>query len=343
MLRVERGPSEGKMLITLINFRFRLTRPNPALAMSVKISSPNGLRRIPMLRPLKFFTALSGAAFSLGIGALQPALSETVLDRISRTGRVNTLVMDGDLPYTTKQGNNYAGLGMEFAQEIQKELGEFLAKPVVIVPQPINAVEEGLSAIAAGQVDLACGVAFSWGRSMFVDYTVPFALSGTRLLTPSGNDGTPPSLSGKTIGVVKNTVAAKAMEKSVPGAKLQSFESPIAALKALREGKINFLAGDSLWLLANKVGSDPSGQVAPTVPYNRSAVGCIVPENNSALLNLSNLAISRLMQAYINDDPKALSRINQWVGPGSNVNLSQNVIKTYFANGLLTTAVLALP
>jgi polar amino acid transport system substrate-binding protein len=133
------------------------------------------------------------------------------------------------------------------------------------------------------------------------------------------------------------------MEKSVPGAKLQSFESPNAALSALKEGKINFLAGDSLWLLANQGAVDPAGKVAPTVPYNRSAVGCIVPENNSALLNLSNLAIARLMQAYINDDPKALARINQWVGPGSKVNLSQNVIKTYFANVLLTTAILALP
>jgi polar amino acid transport system substrate-binding protein len=296
-----------------------------------------------MLRRFAFFSALSGAALSLGMGALQPALSQTVLDRISTTGRLNTLVMDSDLPYTTKQGNSYVGLGMEFAQEIQKELSDFLGKPVTVTPQPINAVEEGITAIASGQVDLACGVAFSWGRSMFVDYTVPFALSGTRLLTPAGNDGTPQSLSGKTIGVVKSTVAAKAMEKSVPGAKLQSYESPTAALSALKEGKINFLAGDSLWLLANQGAVDPAGKVAPTVPYNRSAVGCIVPENNSALLNLSNLAIARLMQAYINDDPKALARINQWVGPGSKVNLSQNVIKTYFANVLLTTAILALP
>jgi polar amino acid transport system substrate-binding protein len=296
-----------------------------------------------MLRRFAFFSALSSTALSLGMGALQPALAQTVLERISSTGRLNTLVMDGDLPYTTKQGTSYAGLGMEFVQEIQKELTEYLGKPVTMTPQPINAVEEGIAAIASGQVDLACGVAFSWGRSMFVDYTVPFALSGTRLLTPAGNDGTPAALAGKTIGVVQNTVAAKAMEKSVPRAKLQSFESPTAALSALKEGKINFLAGDSLWLLANQGAVDPAGKVAPTVPYNRAAVGCIVPENNSALLNLSNLAIARLMQAYINDDPKALTRINQWVGPGSKVNLSQNVIKTYFANVLLTTAILALP
>jgi polar amino acid transport system substrate-binding protein len=87
---------------------------------------------------------------------------------------------------------------------------------------------------------------------------------------------------------------------------------------------------------------DPSGNVAPSVPYNRSAVGCVVPENNSGLLNLSNLAIAKLLQAYINDDPSALQRINQWVGPGSSVNLSQDVIKAYFTNVLLTAALLNL-
>jgi polar amino acid transport system substrate-binding protein len=251
--------------------------------------------------------------------------------------------MDSDLPYTAKQGNGYAGLAMEFASEIQKEVSDFSGKPVKLVPQPIQSVEQGIAAIASGAVDVACGVSFSWGRSMFVDYSLPFALSGTRLITPAGNNGTPAALAGQTIGVVTNSVAAQTMEKSVPNAKLQTFDNPTAALAALKSGQIQFLAGDSLWLLANRNAVDPSGAINPTVPYSRAAVSCIVPENNSDLLNLSNLAIAKLMQAYINDDPSAQQRINQWVGPGSQVNLSQDVIKGYFTNVLLTAALLSLP
>jgi polar amino acid transport system substrate-binding protein len=288
-------------------------------------------------------TALSGALFSLVMGVVQPAMAETVLERISRTGRVNTIVMDGDLPYATKQGNGYVGLGMEFATEIQKELSDYTGKPIQLVAQPVDSVNQGIAAVASGAVDLSCGASFSWGRAMFVDYTLPFALSGTRLITPVGNNGTPAALTGQTIGVVKNSVAAHAMEKSVSGAELVLFENAKAALSALKQGEIQFLAGDSLWLLANRNAVDPAGNVTPSVPYNRSAVGCIVPENNSGLMNLSNLAIARLMQAYINDDPKALNRINQWVGPGSDVNLSQADIKTYFTNVLLSVALLGLP
>jgi len=286
---------------------------------------------------------LTAAALGLALGTVQPALAESVLDRISRTGRLNTVVMDGDLPYSVQQGSSYAGLGLEFVQEIQAELSEYAGKPLQLVPQPVGSVEQGIAAIASGNVDLACGVSFSWGRSMFVDYSLPIALSGTRLITPSSNDGTPKSLAGKTIGVVTNSVAASTIGKAVPTAQLKTYDSPATALSALKSGQIQFLAGDSLWLLANKASVDPSGQIAPAVPYNRSGVGCIVPENNSGLLNLSNLAIARLMQAYINDDPQALQRINRWVGPGSSVNLNQDAIKAYFTNVLLSAALIDLP
>jgi len=297
-----------------------------------------------MAHPLALrLTALAGAVLSLSAAAVQPATAETVLDRVGRTNRLNTVVMNGDLPYATQQGNGYAGLAMEFATEIQKELTAYTGKPVQLVAQPVDTIEQGFAGIASGTVDVACGVGFSWGRSMFVDYTLPFGLSGTRLIAPAGNDGTPASLKGKTIGVVNNSLSADAIAKTVPDATLQPFDNTAAALNGLKTGQIQFLAGDSLWLLANRSSVAPNSAVVPAVPYNRAAVACIVPENNSGLLNLSNLAIARLMQAYINNDPGAQSRINQWVGPGSSVNLSQDAIKTYFANVLLTAAVLALP
>ena len=283
---------------------------------------------------------LTGALCTLGLGALQPVRAESVLERIGRTGRLNTLVMNDDLPYTSQQGNAYAGLAMEFALEIQQELSDFLGKPVTLTPQPTNTVEDGIAAIAAGNVDLACGVSFSWGRSMFIDYTLPFALSGTRLLTASTNNGTPDALAGQSVGVVNNSVAAQTIAQAAPGANLQRFDNPSAALTALKSGQVQLLAGDSLWLLATRQAAAPSGNVVPAVPYNRSGVGCTVPEDNSDLLDLSNLAIGRLMQAYINDDPKAQNRINRWVGPGSSVNLPTSAIKTYFTNVLLTAALL---
>lgn len=208
---------------------------------------------------------------------------------------------------------------------------------------PIQSVDQGLNSIATGTADIACGVTYTWGASMMVDYTLPFGLSGIRLLTPPGNDGTPTALVGQRIGVVKNSLAEATLAVAVPKANLVPLENPQAALNALGSGQVTFLAGDSLWLMANRTRAGSSTNLAPAVPYNRSAVACIVPENNSGILNISNLAIARLMQAYINDDPQALSRINRWIGPGSTLNLNQGAIKSYFTNVLLSVALVDRP
>jgi len=288
-------------------------------------------------------TALLGALLSLSLGIPQAAQAESVVQRVGRTGQLKVLVMNDDLPYTTAQGNGYSGLAMEFVAEVQKELSQALNKPVQVTPVPAQSVEQGLDSIVAGSADIACGVSYSWGPAMVVDYTLPFALTGVRVLTPPGNDGTPAALAGQRIGVVKNSLAAATLTAAAPKATLVPFENPQAALNALNSGQIKFLGGDSLWLMANRSAAAPGTTLAPQVPYNRSAVACIIPENNSGILNLSNLAIARLMQAYINNDPSALSRINRWIGPGSSLNLSQNAIQAYFTNVLLSAALVSAP
>lgn len=288
-------------------------------------------------------TALLGALLSLSLGASQAAQAETVLQRVARTGQLKVVVIDDDLPYISAQGNGYVGLAMEIVADVQRELGQALNKPVRLVPQPIQSVEQGLADIASGRADIACGVSYSWGPAMVVDYTLPFALTGVRLLAPTDNDGTPAALAGQSIGVVKDSLGASTLAAAVPEARPVPFENPHAALEALSSGRIKFLAGDSLWLMANRKATAASTHLVPTVPYNRSAVACIVPENNSEILNVSNLAIARLMQAYINNEPKALNRINRWIGPGSSVNLNQDIIKGYFTNVLLSTALVIAP
>jgi polar amino acid transport system substrate-binding protein len=282
--------------------------------------------------------ALAGTLLSLSLGLPHAAQAESVVQRVTRTGQLKVLVMNDDLPYTTAQGNGYTGLAMEFVAEVQKALSQALGKPVQVKPVPIQSVNQGLSSITTGTADIACGVTYTWGASMVVDYTLPFGLSGIRLLTPPGNDGTPTALVGQRIGVVKNSLAEATLAAAVPKASLVPLDNPQAALNALGSGQVKFLAGDSLWLMANRSRAGASTNLAPAVPYNRSAVACIVPENNSGILNISNLAIARLMQAYINDDPQALSRINQWIGPGSTLNLNQGAIKSYFTNVLLSVA-----
>ena len=64
-------------------------------------------------------------------------------------------------------------------------------------------------------------------------------------------DGTPDSLDGETIGVVKDTASAKVLKSVVPGGTLKNYDTPIEGLKAFYEGDVPILGGGTLWLAAN--------------------------------------------------------------------------------------------
>ena len=94
-----------------------------------------------------------------------------------------------------------------------------------------------------GKADITCGVAFTWGRSTQVTYTLPFGIGGTRLLMASDTtvDGTPASLEGQTIGVVKDTASAQVLKNVVPGATLKNFTTPKEALDAFYTCDVSIL------------------------------------------------------------------------------------------------------
>ena len=159
-----------------------------------------------------------------------------------------------------------------------------------------------------------------------------------RLLAPAGIDGTPKSLNGKTVGVVKNSMAANVLAASVDDANFQFFDTPDQALAAVKDGSVEILGGDSLWLRANQAATAPDASLVPDRPYARSGVGCVVADTTPHLLNISNLGIGRLLSGYINDDDGVRSAINTWIGTGSTVGLKDEQINRFFTIVLSTAA-----
>jgi polar amino acid transport system substrate-binding protein len=246
-------------------------------------------------------------------------------------GELKAVIFDAAQPYTQKQGSTYEGLAVEVLNAIKDEAG---AARVSFIPAA--GVEEGLAAITSGKADIACGVAFTWERSRSVLYTLPFAIDGTRLLAPTGVDGTPESLKGRTIGVVEDSAAARLIASVVPDARLSSFKTPAEALAALRGNRVEMLAGSSLWLASYK--GSTGRALVPTYPYGRSGVGCIVAQNNPRLLTAGNLAIGQMMQAYVDGDPGTRQMVNRWVGPDSAIRLSEDTISALYSMMLTVTA-----
>ena len=269
------------------------------------------------------------------------ATSNAAAANAFETGSLRAVVIGDGLPMITKEGDAYDGLSMVVLEAIRDQMQtapQAKADSFSIEPVPVASAREGLDKIRSGEADLACGVAFSWERQNSVDYTIPFANGGVRLLAPEGNDGTPASLKGQTIGVVQDSVASTVLAASLDDVQFKFFEGPEQALAALKSGDVKVLGGDSLWLKANHKATAPDAVVVPERAYARSGVGCVVGDATPKLLNVSNLAIGWLLGAYVDNDPAVRSEVNRWIGQDSAIGLSDDQISKFFRIVLATTA-----
>lgn len=290
---------------------------------------------------LLLLTALGAGALAGCQSAQSSPSSAVAIDSIVQRGTLRAVVVGSALPYLEKSGDGYQGLGVTVLEAIRAEIQEAYDPKegrLKLEPIPVVSVSEGLEKLRSGQADIACGVVFNWEREKTFDYTIPFAQSGVRVLAPEGNNGTPEALAGQVVGVVQDSVAAQKLKALAPEASYKVFADPAAALAALQSGAIKILGGDTLWLRGNQEAVAPKSSLVPAIPYGKAGMGCLTAESSPKLRNFSNIAIGRLMQRYLDGDAATLKSINQWVGPGSAVNLPSELIANYYRMVLSTTA-----
>jgi polar amino acid transport system substrate-binding protein len=226
---------------------------------------------------------------------------------------------------------------MVVANRIAAELAVAVGRPVSVRLAAVSDPASLGQRLEEGKGDLACGVPFSWERDITLDYSMPFGLSGLRLLAPAGRlDGSPQSLAGRRIGVVANSLGETELRGIQPAARPVGFADLSQAVAALRAGSVDGVDGDTARLAILTNGGKGGALVqTPAEPYERYAVACLLPANDSAFRNLVTLAIARLLQGYLDGQPEAVTSIDRWVGPGSALNRSPEQIRSAFDAMLL--------
>ena len=238
-----------------------------------------------------------GAVCALGALALlsdctgQPESSKTSAEEPA-AAELKAVIFEDVKPLFSKTDAGYEGFGVDVLEQVRMQSGRS-----EVTYQVASSVTDGIDAVATGKADIACGVAFTWGRASQLSYSLPFGVGGTRLLTSNDTtvNGTPDSLKDKTIGVVRDSASAKVLESVVPEATFKAFDTPAEALSAYNDGDVPILGGGTLWLAANS--SPDTTALLPFRPYGRSGIGCVVGQNNGKLLSQANIAIGQMMQA----------------------------------------------
>lgn len=284
----------------------------------------------------KLSIALLGMLVAMGLAT--SAQAETIVEKAARTGIITMGGRSDIIPFSyLNEKQELVGYSQDVADLIAEEVSGYIGKPVTIKFQQVDDFKELMPKVQSGEIDLACNTQFTWEREAFVDFSTPYSLSGIRLLTKTGGlTGNPESLAGKRVAVLPNSLGEEIVKTLQPKAILVPVAGIDEGIDALVAGKVDAMAGDSNVLAGNiqRVGSK-GYDLVPANPYSRYAVGCMMGENNSTFRNLANLAISKILQGYVDGDPKYTEIVNKWLGPKGILELPSELIKGYYQMVLL--------
>jgi polar amino acid transport system substrate-binding protein len=284
--------------------------------------------------------ALGALACLWSLGSVAPAsAADAVLEQAAKSGEV-LMVGPADSPPLVQIGpkGEPEGYAIDLARRIDRQLKAELGNNVRIRFVPVDNTAVTVGAVSSGKAGLACGVPFSWESENLVDFSLPIGLSGLRLLTRSGSlDGSPASLAGQPIAVVEGSLGAGLLGTLQPKAKTVTVATLAQAVTALEQKRVTGVLGDANVLAGLRHQRGLSGvALVPEQPYVSYGVGCIVPENNSRLLNVVNLAIAGLLQGYLEGRPEAVASVAPWVGPTGVLVVPAERVRAFFESVLLT-------
>lgn len=277
----------------------------------------------------------------VGLGCILPmflasaSLAETVVEKVARTGFLTVGTRFDAIPYSyINDKGELVGYSMDVLERIRKRLQTRLGRPVTLQMIEANQPGEKINLIRSGEIDIACSTAFTWERAKVVDFSISYSISGIRILAKKGSNlSTPQSLIGKRIALVPTSAAVDVIKLVQPQATIVTTYSTVEeALEALKTGKIDAIAGDSISLAGTILRDNPKiYEIVPEEALANFGIACMVPENNSTFLDDVNYAIVKMMQDYITNDTATVSQIDRWFGSQGMVPIPPELLKGFFA------------
>lgn len=277
----------------------------------------------------------------VGLGCILPmflasaSLAETVVEKVARTGFLTVGTRFDAIPYSyINDKGELVGYSMDVLERIRKRLETRLGRPVTLQMVEANQPGEKINLIRSGDIDIACSTAFTWERAKVVDFSISYSISGIRILAKKGSNlSTPQSLIGKRIALVPTSAAVDVIKLVQPQATIVTTYSTIEeAIEALKTGKIDAIAGDSISLAGTILRDNPKiYEIVPEEALANFGIACMVPENNSTFLDDVNYAIVKMMQDYITNDTATVSQIDRWFGSQGLVPIPPELLKGFFA------------
>lgn len=263
-----------------------------------------------------------------------PSWAETVIEKVVRTGVLTAGTRKDAIPFAyVNENEEWRGYSIDMLVLIRDQLEKQLGKEIQLELEEVTP-ENRIPKVISGEVDIVCGsTSFTWERDRYIDFSISYAVTGTRLLTKKGSGlGSSESLKGKRIGAISKTINEQVIELVQPEATLVSFNNSAQGLAALEKGQIDAFAWDGILLEGlRKTTSNPDGfEVLPEKPYTREGIACMVPEGNSKFLDAVNYSLVKFMQGFVIGESKSVAILDRWFGQQGVIPINRELVLEFF-------------
>src|SRR5690606_5736895 len=189
--------------------------------------------------------------------------------RVAQTGKVRLAYRSDALPFSfMARWKEPVGYTVDICREIVRSMEKQLEHTLQIVWVPVG-THDRLTRIQNGDADLECGSTSNTpARRNDVAFSAPIFVTGTRVMVPPGSPiRRLADLSERNVGVVANTSNAHTLTDWVqhrqPDVRVVLQAGYQQAYEALRDGRIDALAGDEVLLYGLLARNRKSGSYNP--------------------------------------------------------------------------------
>ena len=305
-----------------------------------KNMNEKGLEMVKMMRAV-MVTALS-FVMCLGMMMRVPeawAGSEDLLETIGKTGEVHMGFREGSVPFGfIDEKGAWVGFGLDLGAVVVKDLEKKFNKPIKLVKHPMNP-KTRITMVANGVVAMGIGsTTITLAREEVVDFSLPYFLTGTRLLVPKESDINDFSdIGGKRVGMGSGSTAnIKGLDRAIaqgliqPACKKMLFEEHNKGFLALQQGKIDAYFTDASQLAGMRAKAENPqdwkivGKYLTYEPY-----GFILPEGQGQWRDFVNASLIHMIK-----DGTFEALYTKWFGPKGVVPLPMTAEYKVLLNAL---------
>ncbi|HAC61997.1 MAG TPA: amino acid ABC transporter substrate-binding protein [Cyanothece sp. UBA12306] len=215
------------------------------------------------------------------------AWSETILDKIERTGEMTVGARKDAIPfgYEDQQGQ-WTGYSVDLIRIIHQELQKNLKKSIKLTFKEAT-IDNRFNIVQDNTVDLMCGATtITQERLKKVDFSLPFFMTGAQFLVKLKDSETfdiNGTLAEIPIAFIPGTTTQEIIPQIYPFAEWKIVKSRREGVKKLKKGEVQAVVSDGILLVGEIVqqGHKPRDfTLTPRQPITTELYGCMLPKNN---------------------------------------------------------------